>query len=88
MAKVLDGDRGRPQLSKLSQSIPLWELLSPYQKSTLKKLISRPLLKIAMHHKNILKKRTMALDPPSLPAYAVYAHENDDNSGQPLRNVS
>ena len=34
-----------------------------YQKSTLKMLISRPFLKITMHHKRHLKKRTAALDP-------------------------
>ena len=35
------------------------------------------------HCKRHLKKRTVVLDPLP-PAYAVYAHENDDNYGRPL----
>ena len=36
------------------------------------------------HCKRHLKKRTVGFDPLT-PAYAVYAHENDDNYGRPLR---
>ena len=36
------------------------------------------------HCKRYLKKRTVGFDPLP-PAYAVYAHENDDNYGRPLR---
>ena len=35
------------------------------------------------HCKRHLKKRTVGFDPLP-PAYAVYAHENDDNYGRPL----
>ena len=35
------------------------------------------------HGKRHLKKRTVGFDPLP-PAYAVYAHENDDNYGRPL----
>ena len=37
--------------------------------------------------KRHLKKRTIALDPLPPPAYAVYARENDDNYGRPLRSI-
>ena len=40
-------------------------------------------IKIAMHYKRHLKKRTAAID--SLPPeHTVYARENDDSSGRPI----
>ena len=58
--------------------------LTPDQKSTLKMLILRPLLKIAIHHQGHFKKRVQRSLTHLLPVYAVYARENDDNSERPL----
>ena len=52
--------------------------LPPCQKSTLKMLILRPLLKIVMHNQRHFKQ---AYDDQ----YAVCARENYDNSGRPFK---
>ena len=44
-------------------------------------MILRPLLKIAIYHINDIIKKCAATLSPSLPAYAVYASDNYDQSG-------
>ena len=65
------------------QSTIFCDPLPSYQKSTLKMLTLRPLLKSQCTENDNFKNRLATLD--LLPLYAAYACENDDNSGRPVR---